>query len=106
MAKIKMTNILNPVQRSCHKNGGMQYEISKIYYTEVMTNFFLKICQMSRSKAEFLKSLGPVGKTNIQCLIDSGSMSVQMTATCWHNSLHKSNYIPLEFLKTDLIVIC
>ena len=46
-----------------------------------------------KTNSEFLKYFGPVGKNNknIQCPIDSGSMSVQMTGTCWHNNLHKSD---------------
>ena len=60
--------------------------------------FYNNINSIMKTNSEFLKSFSPVGKTdkNIQCPIDSGSMSVQMTGTCCHNNLHKSDLIPIN----------
>ena len=46
----------------------------------------LKFCITNNTSPEFLKSFGPVGKTdkNIQCPIDSGTMSVQLADTVIH----------------------
>ena len=46
----------------------------------------LKFCITNNTSLEFLKSFCPFGKTdkNIQCPIDSGSMSVQMTDIVIH----------------------
>ena len=54
-SQITRTNILIPVERSCHKNDHVQYGSSSILFILIMTNvnFFKKLVKCQGQKVEY-----------------------------------------------------